>query len=59
MWVKNATPVLSGKMSINKTTLMSLMGLFRKSYTHYWKTNISPFLILPGIVEIDETKISR
>ena len=38
---------------------MSLFQLFRKSYTFYWKTYIKPFIVLPGIVEIDETKISR
>jgi hypothetical protein len=59
MWTKNATPVLSGRMSVNKASLMNYFHLFRKSYKYYWKTFIAPYLVLPGIVEIDETKISR
>ena len=59
MWIKNATPHLSGHMSQNFSQLQSLFLLFRKCYTHYWKTYVGPYLVLPGIVEIDETKISR
>ena len=59
MWIKNATPKLSGQMSANHSQLQSLFLLFRKAYTHYWKTYVGPYLVLPGIVEIDETKVSR
>lgn len=59
MWIRNATPKLSGRMSCNKSGVGYYMALFRKSYKHYYKKYVAPYLILPGIVEIDETKISR
>jgi len=59
MWVRNATPTLSGEMSALKTPLSKEFQLFRKSYTHYMKSRVLPYLVLPGPVEIDEAKIGR
>ena len=36
MWIKNATPKLSGIMSRNANYLTTLFLLFRKSYKFYW-----------------------
>lgn len=59
MWIRNATPKLTGRISANKHGCGLFMSLFRKAYTNYYQKYVQPYLVLPGMVEVDETNISR
>lgn len=42
-----------------KTYARKMVTIAIHSLAHYWKSRVKPFLKLPGIVEIDETKVGQ
>ena len=45
---------------INKQTYLNEgIMLAKRAIAHYWQTRVKPYLILPGPIEIDETKVGQ
>ena len=59
MWIRGATPKMSGNMSCGGNSLQAQFLLFRKACSHYMHSRVLPFIQLPGPIEIDEAKIGR
>lgn len=52
--------ILSGILGTRKHGLVSQTFLLASSVlAHFWASRVKPFLILPGPVEIDETKVPK
>jgi len=55
MWLDNHSTTVGSIICRNWTAMF--YRLFRKACSHYENTKIRPYLVLPGPVEIDETKL--
>jgi hypothetical protein len=64
LWMMNARTVTAARMFNQRTRSLTrgcteYFHLFRKAYSHYAQKKIVPYLVLPGIVEIDESKVNH
>ena len=60
-WIMNAKSISTAKLMTTSTSVIGhsspeYFNVFRKVASHYVDTKILPYLILPGPIEIDESK---
>ena len=58
LWVRSCNPNTANHI-VRSWMCGTFFNIFRKATSHYMTTKVLPYLKLPGIVEIDETMISR
>ena len=59
LWIDNVWPRLALHFVKNRSQVINYFQLIRKALSVYIKTKVLPYLVLPGPVEIDETRIGR
>jgi hypothetical protein len=59
LFIEGCSPALNMKMNNKKSKLHEITTMFRRCYSHFITKKVLPYLVLPGPVDIDETKIGR
>lgn len=63
-WIINARSLSTAKLLTSSHSVVGhqspeYFGIFRRAASHYVENKILPYLVLPGPVEIDESKTSN
>lgn len=59
LWIDNVWPRLAQNCVRDRTQVVKNFQLIRKCCSLFIKTKVLPYLKLPGVVEIDETRLGR